>query len=65
MGPVVRWEPSGIEFLEAYPKCMRRFQKDGWFPFLQKFQGHEKHVAKDFARTFDDTKARIGILSSN
>jgi hypothetical protein len=56
MGHAVRSKPIGIELLEAYPKCMRIFQKARWFPFLQRFQGHEKQVTKDFAKMFDGTK---------
>jgi len=59
---VVRHEPIGIEILESYLKCMWQFQRVGWLPFLQKFQGHDKQVTKAFAKYLDGTKAQIGDL---
>jgi hypothetical protein len=50
------------ELLDAYPKCHRRFRKVGWLSFLQKFQGYDKHITKEFVELFDGTQAQIGDL---
>jgi len=60
MGPIVRHESTGIEFFDAYPKCIKQFEKVGWMPFLQKFQRCDGEVSKTFARSFDRVEAHIG-----
>jgi hypothetical protein len=40
----------------------KEIRKLGWLSFLQKFQGHDKQVTKEFFETFDGIQSQIGDL---
>jgi hypothetical protein len=60
MGHVLRHDPIGIDFSNAYPKCINQFEKPRWIPFFQKLQGYDNEVTKAFVRYFDGGEVQIG-----
>ena len=58
----VRIEPKkqliGNEQLEGY----KILHQASWIPFLHKFSGYNLEVTRQFATTFDGSKAQVGNL---
>ena len=51
-GPIVRFEPEGASFLDAYPSCRVIFKARGWYDYCRGLSGHYPVVSKDFAEFF-------------
>jgi hypothetical protein len=60
MAPIVRIEPNGLQTLLSHDDAMGRLSQVDWLGFIQSFDGFNLEVAKEFSRTFDGTKAKIG-----
>ena len=65
MGKLLRAEPEGSKFLEAYPQVEEALQKANWLQCVRKFKGYHKEVTKAFARSFKDkdNQAEVGDLT--
>jgi hypothetical protein len=44
-GQIIRLEPEGTEFIEAYPQMAQKFKDAGWFDFFSTFHGHDEHIS--------------------
>ena len=62
MGLLLRAEPDGPKFMEAYPQLKSILRKARWLQFIQKFKGHNKEVTKTFARSFNGVEVEIGDI---
>jgi hypothetical protein len=62
MAPVVRAEPSGSQALLTFDGAYADLEKFGWLSFIRKFDGFNIPVARQFALSFDDCRAKIGDL---
>ena len=62
MGLIVRKEPVGTKYLEAYPQIREILQQAGWLQFLEKFSGFHKEVTKTFARSFNGAEVEVGDI---
>jgi len=62
MGLLLRAEPEGPKFMEAYPQLKIILRKAWWLQFTQKFRGHNKEVTKTFPRSFNGVEVEVGDL---
>jgi hypothetical protein len=62
MASVVRIEPNGIQALLLFDNARKDLQDNGWFTFVQRFEGFNLFVAQQFALTFDAFRAKIGDI---
>jgi hypothetical protein len=62
MAPIVRIEPNGPQTLLSHDDAMGKLAQVGWLEFIQSFNGFNLEVAREFSRTFDGTKAKIGDI---
>jgi hypothetical protein len=62
MAPVVRAEPNGSQVLLTFDGAYADLEEFGWLPFIQKFDGFNIPVARQFALSFDGCRAKIGDL---
>jgi hypothetical protein len=60
MAPVVRAEPNGSQALFMFDSALSDLEDSGWFLFIQKFDGFNFCVARQFAMTFDGCRAKVG-----
>jgi hypothetical protein len=60
MAPVVRAEPNGSQALLMFNSAHSDLEEFGWLPFIQKFDGFNPCVARQFALTFDGCRAKVG-----
>ena len=63
---VDRHEPLSRQVMEKtweFQSARELFLKNGWFPFFDKFTGHNDEVSLHFVRSFDGKKAQIGDIS--
>jgi len=61
MGKLLRAEPEGSKFLEAYPQVEEALQKANWLQCIKKFKGYHKEVTKAFARSFKDKDSQVEV----
>jgi hypothetical protein len=59
MAPVVRAEPNGKQALLMFDSARSDLEENGWLPFIQKFEGFNLCVARQFALTFDGCRAKV------
>jgi hypothetical protein len=62
MDPVVRAEPNGNQALLTFDGAYADLEEFGWLSFIQKFDGFNISVARQFALSFDGCRAKIGDL---
>jgi hypothetical protein len=62
MAPVVRAEPNGNQALLTFDGAYADLEEFGWISFIQKFDGFNISVARQFALSFDGCRAKIGDL---
>jgi hypothetical protein len=62
MAPVVRFEPNGSQTLLLYDDASEDLKSQGWDMFIEKFQGYNLRVAKEFSLTFDGCRAKVGDI---
>jgi hypothetical protein len=62
MAPVVRAEPNGSQALLTFDGAYADLEEFGWLSFIQKFDGFNIPVARQFALSFDSCRAKIGDL---
>jgi hypothetical protein len=60
MAPVVRAEPNGCQALLMFDGAYSDLEEFGWLPFIQKFNGYNHTVARQFALSFDGCRAKVG-----
>jgi hypothetical protein len=60
MAPIVRAEPNGNQALLMFDSARSDLEDNGWLPFIQKFEGFNLYVARQFALTFDGCRAKVG-----
>jgi hypothetical protein len=60
MAPVVRIEPNGSQTLLIYDGVAEKLSQVGWLDFVQSFRGFNLDVAKEFAKTFDGVRVKVG-----
>jgi hypothetical protein len=60
MAPVVRAEPNGSQALLMFDSARADLEEFGWLSFIQKFDGFNLGVARQFALTFDGCRAKVG-----
>jgi hypothetical protein len=60
MSPMVRIELNGLQPLLSHADMTGRIAQVGWLEFIQSFNGFNLEVARDFSKTFDATRAKIG-----
>ena len=54
--PATRHEPNSLSVIESsdeFQETKPLFEKAGWIPFLEKFNGYDTEIALQFANTFD------------
>jgi hypothetical protein len=59
MAPVVRAEPNGSQALLMFDSARSDLEENGWLPFIQKFDGFNLCVSRQFAMTFDGCRAKV------
>ena len=59
MALVVRDEPNGSQDLLMFESAHSDLEENGWLPFIQKFEGFNLCVARQFALTFDGCRAKV------
>jgi hypothetical protein len=62
MAPVVRAEPNGSQALLTFDGAFADLEEFGWLSFIQKFDGFNMIVARQFALSFDGGRAKVGDL---
>jgi hypothetical protein len=60
MAPVVRAEPNGCQALLMFDGTYGDLENLGWLAFIRKFDGYNSTVARQFALSFDDCRAKVG-----
>jgi hypothetical protein len=60
MAPVVRAEPNGCQALLTFDGAYADLEEFGWLPFIQKFDGFNIPVARQFTLSFDGCRAKVG-----
>jgi hypothetical protein len=62
MAPIVRVEPNGNQALLMFGNARKDLEGNGWLPFIQRFEGFNLCVARQFAMTFDGCRAKVGDI---
>jgi hypothetical protein len=62
MAPVVRAEPNGSQALLTFDGAFADLEEFGWLSFIQKFDGFNMIVSRQFALSFDGGRAKVGDL---
>jgi hypothetical protein len=62
MALVVRIEPNGSHALLLFDNARKDLEDNGWFTFMQRFEGFNLFVAQQFALTFDGCRAKVGDI---
>jgi hypothetical protein len=60
MAPVIRLEPNGWQTLLSHDDAIEDLKIQGWDDFLKRLEGYNLQVAKDFTKTFDGCRVKIG-----
>jgi hypothetical protein len=62
MAPVVRFEPNGKQALLMFDNARQDLADSGWLTFVERFDGFNLCVARQFAMTFDGCRAKVGDI---
>jgi hypothetical protein len=62
MAPVVRIEPNDNQALLMFDNARKDLEDNGWLTFVQRFEGFNLAVARQFAMTFDGCRAKVGDI---
>ena len=60
MAPGVRDEPNGSQTLLMFDSARSDLEEIGWLSFVQKLEGFNLCVARQFSLTFDGCRAKVG-----
>jgi hypothetical protein len=60
MAPVVRVEPNGNQALLMFDNARQDLADSGWLTFVERFEGFNLCVARQFSMTFDGCRAKVG-----
>jgi hypothetical protein len=60
MAPVIQAEANGSQALLMFDSAISDLEDSGWLPFIQKFEGFNLCVVRQFALTFDGYRAKVG-----
>ena len=60
MAPVVRDEPNGSQAPLMFDSACDDLEEFGWLSFIQKFDGFDLDIARQFTLTFDGCQAKVG-----
>ena len=52
--PMPWHDPTGTKLLDFYPNCKYPFEKVGWLPFCERFQGHNDKVTLEFSKSLNE-----------
>jgi len=58
-----RVQPSTFDSSQYHDDCIAILREKQWLPFLEKFNGSNEEVTKQFSFTFNGEKALIGNFS--
>ena len=56
-------EPETFDRLKYHEDCVKILEEKNWLPFLQKFNGNNEEVTKQFSFSFNGEKALVGNVS--
>jgi hypothetical protein len=62
MAPVIRVEPNGNQALLMFDSARSDLEENGWLPFIQRFEGFNLCIARQFSMTFDGCRAKVGDI---
>jgi hypothetical protein len=62
MAPVVRIEPNDNQALLMFDNARKDLEENGWLTFVQRFEGFNLCVARQFSMTFDGCRAKVGDI---
>jgi hypothetical protein len=62
MAPVVRVEPNGNQALLMFDNARQDLADSGWLTFVERFEGFNLCVARQFSMTFDGCRAKVGDI---
>jgi hypothetical protein len=62
MAPVVRVEPNGKQALLMFDNARQDLADSGWLTFVERFDGFNLCVVRQFAMTFDGFRAKVGDI---
>jgi hypothetical protein len=62
MAPVIQFDPNGSQTLLLYNDASKDLKNQGCDMFIEKFQGYNLRVAKEFSLTFDGCRAKVGDM---
>jgi len=62
MAPIVCVEPNGSQTFLLYDDAIEDLKSQGWFVFLEKFQGYKLQATQEFALTFNGCRAKVGDI---
>jgi hypothetical protein len=60
MDPVMRAESNGSQVLLVFDSACADLEEFGWLSFIQKFDGFNLGIARQFALTFDGYRTKVG-----
>ena len=60
MESVARVEPNGKQALLMFDNARQDLADSGWLTFVERFEGFNLCVARQFAMTFDGCRAKVG-----
>jgi hypothetical protein len=62
MAPVVRIEPNGNQALLMFDNAQKDLEENCWLAFIQRFEGFNLYVARQFSMTFNGCRAKVGDI---
>jgi hypothetical protein len=62
MAPAVRIEPNDSQSLLLFDNACKDLEDNGWFTFMQIFEGFNLCVAHQFSLTFDGCRAKVADI---
>ena len=62
MAPVIPIEPNGSQALLMFDNDRSDLEENGWLPFIQRFEGFNLCVARQFAMTFNGCQAKVSDI---
>jgi hypothetical protein len=62
MAPFVRVEPNGKQALLMFDNARQDLADSGWLTFVERFDGFNLCVVRQFAMTFDGCRAKVGDI---
>jgi hypothetical protein len=61
-GEIVRFEPHGLNLVNANPTIRASFEQVGCIGFFEKLQGYKRQVAREFAENLDGANTKVDKL---